>query len=128
MDVTSIGVNLTSLKYRQAVAGSMLEPEITINDPGAAVGLVPAPPVTAVIAGTGRAVNVNKTGATPGAEAATLIGPALGPRLDVMLATPSVPVDADPDDSVAAPCETEKEIGAYGYAMTPWDRSLTTSA
>ena len=45
----------------------------------------------------------------------------------VTLATPSGPVAAMGDESVAAPCVTAKETVANGYAIVPCASSLTTS-
>ena len=101
-----------SFMYRHAVAGSKLVPEIAISEPGAAVGLLPAPPVIDVMNGTGRAVKLNDTGARPGAVAVTRTGPASGPRVAVMLATPSAPVETVDDESNAVPWDTENETGA----------------
>ena len=123
---SNIGV-FTSLMYRHAAAGSKFAPEMSMSEPGAGAGLLPAPPPTTAIEGTGRAVSVNVTGATPGTDAVTVTVPADAPSVAVILAMPLGPVEATVDESVAPPCETEKAAGANGYTILPCASSLTTS-
>src|SRR5882724_5909013 len=119
--------DLASLIYRQAVAGSKFDPDRIINEPGAVIGLFPAPPVTAAIDGMGRAVNVKLTGATPGTNALTVTSPAVPPRVAVMVDVPSAAVKTVGDERIAEPCETDHVTGANGYARLPCASNLTVS-
>src|SRR5258708_25192437 len=116
-----------SLTYKHAAAGSKFAPAIAMSEPGDVTGLLPAPPVTVAMEGTGRAVSVNVTGSRPGTDAVTAIVPADSPSVAVTLEMPSAPVEANGDESVAKPPETEKETGANGYGILPCASSRTTS-